>query len=236
MTTPHQPAQPDQPEQPAQSQQPAEASPEAADAAPSGPTAQEFAAIQAEMGKQLEEAQQEAARNLQGWQRAQADFQNQKNRRREEIDRRVQESQRGLLTDLIELADDFERANSEAPPAEGDSNDAWRQGVEMIGNKLEALLRRQQVHRIAVAEGDQFDTEYQEAIGQLPGRANVIVAVARTGYTHGNHVLRATQVLVGNGAPPPPLEPQAEPEQTPDLIPDQPADHAPDQTPAQPAE
>lgn len=141
---------------------------------------------------------EEAARNYAGWQRAQADYENLKRRSAQDVRDRVQQSQRAILLDLLDLADDFERANREAPPAE-ESDDPWRQGVALISQKLTALLSRQQVHEIDTTD-QTFDPEFHEAVGQLPGRNGEIVAVLRTGYTVGSRILRATQVLVGDGS------------------------------------
>lgn len=146
----------------------------------------------------LESLREERARYFAGWQRAQADFENLKRRSAQDVRDRVQQSQRAILLDLVDLADDFERANREAPP-EDDSDDPWRQGVALISQKLNALLAKQQVQQIATID-QPFDPEVHEAVGQLPGRGDEIVAVLRTGYTVGSRVLRATQVMVGDGS------------------------------------
>ena len=147
----------------------------------------------------LESLREESARHYAGWQRAQADYENLKRRSAQEVRDRVQQSQRAILLDLLDLADDFERANREAPAVDADADDPWRQGVELISQKLHALLLRQQVKRIETVE-QIFDPEFHEAVGQLPGRRDEIVAVLRTGYTVGSRVLRATQVMVGDGS------------------------------------
>ncbi|MXY86140.1 MAG: nucleotide exchange factor GrpE [Chloroflexi bacterium] len=147
----------------------------------------------------LESLREESARHYAGWQRAQADYENLKRRSAQDVRDRVQQSQQAILLDLLDLADDFERANREAPADATDSDDPWRQGVELISQKLNALLLRQQVRRIETVD-QSFDPEFHEAVGQLPGTHDEIVAVLRTGYTVGNRVLRATQVMVGDGS------------------------------------
>ncbi len=149
----------------------------------------------------LEALREESARNYAGWQRAQADFENLKRRTAQDVRDRVQQAQRGILLDLIDLADDFDRANREALANDSDADDPWRQGVELISQKLHALLLRQQVTQIDTVD-QPFDPEFHEAVGQLPGQHNEIVAVLRTGYTVGNRILRATQVMVGDGSIP----------------------------------
>lgn len=152
-----------------------------------------------EPGDEIEALREESDRNYAGWQRAQADFENLKRRSAQDVRDRVQQSQRAILLDLVDLADDFERANREAPAEDANPDDPWRQGVELISQKLHALLLRQQVKRIETAD-QPFDPEFHEAVGQIPGRHNEIVAVLRTGYTVGNRILRATQVMVGDGS------------------------------------
>ncbi len=142
---------------------------------------------------------EKAARNYAGWQRAQADYENLKRRSTQEVRDRVQQSQRAILLDLLDLADDFERANIESPPDEVAANDPWRQGIAQISQKLTALLQRQQVKQIDTV-GQQFDPEFHEAVGQLPGQHDEIVAVLRAGYMVGARVLRASQVMVGDGS------------------------------------
>ena len=153
----------------------------------------------AEPSDDLETLRQESARNYAGWQRAQADYDNLKRRSAQDVRDRVQQSQRAILLDLLDLADDFERANREAPAADSNIDDPWRQGVDLISQKLNALLLRQQVAQIDTVD-QPFDPEFHEAVGQLPGQHNQIVAILRTGYTVGNRVLRATQVMVGDGS------------------------------------
>ena len=161
----------------------------------------------AEPVSELDALREESARHYAGWQRAQADYENLKRRSAQDVRDRVQQSQRAILLDLLDLADDFERANREAPADGEHADDPWRQGVELISQKLNALLLRQQVRQIDTVE-QSFDPEFHEAVGQLPGQHNEIVAVLRTGYTVGNRILRATQVMVGDGS----VEPADEPD------------------------
>ena len=154
-------------------------------------------AAESELTEAREEAaryREEAARNLAGWQRAQADLVNLKRRSDQDVSDRVQRRQQEILRGLLDLADDFERALAD----DSGESDAWRTGVIAIQAKLQGLLLKQSVLQIET-EGESFDPNLHEAVGQLPGEHNEIVAVLRTGYTVGGRVLRATQVMVGNG-------------------------------------
>lgn len=152
----------------------------------------------AEAPDEVTEAADELSQMREQFLRARADYENLKRRSAQDVRDRVQQSQRGILLDLIELADDFERADREAP-ADPNAIDPWRQGVELIAQKLQAMLLRQQVQPIDTVD-QPFDPEFHEAVGQLPGRSHEIVAVLRTGYTQSARVLRATQVMVGDGS------------------------------------
>lgn len=145
---------------------------------------------------ELEQLREEAARNLAGWQRAQADYENQKRRSASEVRDRVERSQQEIFVSLVDLADDFQRALE----AEASGAGELPEGVRLIEQKLLGLLERNGVRPIAAA-GQPFDTSVHEAIGELPGAYNQVVAETRRGWMIGERVLRASQVLVGAGGP-----------------------------------
>lgn len=145
---------------------------------------------------ELEQLREEAARNLAGWQRAQADYENQKRRSASEVRDRVERSQQEIFVSLVDLADDFQRALE----AEASGAGELPEGVRLIEQKLLGLLERNGVRPIAAA-GQPFDPNIHEAIGELPGAYNQVVAETRRGWMIGERVLRASQVLVGAGEP-----------------------------------
>jgi molecular chaperone GrpE len=66
---------------------------------------------------------------------------------------------------------------------------------------MEAVLARQGVERLGAA-GDRFDPELHEAISvqesdEVPDRT--VLDVARSGYRHGERVMRPAQVVVSRG-------------------------------------
>lgn len=131
--------------------------------------------------------------------RALADYDNLKRRSADQVRLKVDDAVNRILKDLIDLADDFERAF--ADDGTGDPQ-SWREGVGLIRNKLLASLDRQGVSPIA-AENVPFDPDYHEALGQAPGPQGEIVAELRRGYLSNGRVLRASQVLIGAGQPEP---------------------------------
>ena len=135
--------------------------------------------------------------------RALADYDNLKRRSADDVQRRVDAAVNAIFKDMIDLADDFERAF--ADDGTGDSQ-SWREGVALIRQKLLASLDRRGVSPIA-AENVPFDPDYHEAIGEAPGPQGEIVAELRRGYLSGGRVLRASQVLIGAGRPEPDPQP-----------------------------
>lgn len=142
---------------------------------------------------ELMDAQAKAAENLDGWQRALAEFQNYRKR----MDRDRQAEQVAMKGDLIKkvlpVLDDLERALQNGP-----INDAWAGGIQLIQRKLQGILEAEGVKRID-AVGVQFDPNFHEAISQDPAEdadSGQVVEVVQQGYTLGDRVIRPAQVRV----------------------------------------
>jgi molecular chaperone GrpE len=176
---------------------------------------------QADVGPQAEgeltlEAQLEQARSEVGElrgkaeayldlaQRAQADFVNYKRRTAQELEQKIRDANGGLLTQLLPVIDDLQRALANVPPELADQ--AWPQGVALIGQKLDGILERQGLERIG-GEGDRFDPHIHEAVAyeEHPVYDEGQVAnVYRVGYRLNDRVLRPAQVVVARGSSRPP--------------------------------
>lgn len=159
---------------------------------------QELAAARAEIAA----ASDRALRTL-------AEFDNY--RRRTERDR--EESQRrgraDVLRELLEVADNFDRAMAHA----GDGVPAsFLEGMQLVARGLHDLLDRKGVARIE-AEGKPFDPEVHEALGALPtdgAEPNTVIQVIQPGYLLEDRVLRPAKVLVAAAPAPAPAERPAE--------------------------
>lgn len=120
--------------------------------------------------------------------RALADLENYRKRSAQEVERRVTEQTERLLLDWIEAVDSVDRALGMQPS----------DGLRSVLEQMEAILARQGVERVGAA-GDRFDPELHEAIS-VQGRDGVpdrtVLDVARSGYRHGDRVLRPAQVVV----------------------------------------
>ncbi len=142
---------------------------------------------------QLEEANAKAKENLDGWQRAQAEFVNYKSRLA-----RDQETQRVLMKGdifkrVLPILDDLERALANVP-----EGDPWASGLELIVRKFQSILESEGLKRID-AKGQPFDPNFHEAISHEPVdgvKSGHVIEVVQNGYTLGDRVIRPAMVRV----------------------------------------
>jgi molecular chaperone GrpE len=104
-----------------------------------------------------------------------------------------------LLTELLPLVDDMERAlAAESAAGEGD---AIRKGVELIQKQLLELLRKRGVKPIE-ALGADFDPHFHMAVSYEPAegrREGEVIEEFRRGYMLGDRLLRPAMVKVAKG-------------------------------------
>ena len=101
-----------------------------------------------------------------------------------------------LITDLLPLIDDLERAL--AAEADSDAAAAYRTGVELIHKQLLEVLARRGVAPIDTA-GQQFDPHVHEAVAHEESAdhaAGEIIGELRRGYVMGARLLRPAMVRV----------------------------------------
>ena len=128
-----------------------------------------------------------------------AEFENYKKRTSKERLELFKTASQDLVTALLPVLDDFERALSEIKKSE--RNDQL-QGIELIYNKLFDTLQNQGLTKLEVNEGDGFDAELHEAITQIPAPKEKlkgkVIDVVGTGYKLGEKIIRYPKVVVGN--------------------------------------
>ena len=104
-----------------------------------------------------------------------------------------------LMTALIPVADDMDRAFYEFKKSE---NENLIKGFELIYNKLNDTLKANGLTVIVVNKGDVFDSEKHEAITQIKATdkkmVGKVVDVIETGYSLGEKILRYPKVVVAN--------------------------------------
>jgi molecular chaperone GrpE len=143
--------------------------------------------------KQLEEAEAKAAENLDGWQRAQAEFINYKNRVQRDREMDYAAMKGDIIKRMLPVLDDLERSLAHRP-----ENDTWADGMELIARKFHSVLDAEGVKRIE-AEGREFDPNFHEAISSEPNEeveSGHVIEVMQNGYMLGERVIRPAMVRV----------------------------------------
>jgi molecular chaperone GrpE len=143
--------------------------------------------------RQLEEAQAKLAESVDGWQRAQADFQNYRKRIERDNELMYAAMKTDIIRKVLPALDDLERALQNRP-----AGDAWANGIELIARKLQNMLDSEGVKRIE-AEGAEFDPKFHEAISHEPVEgvaSGHVIEVMQNGYMLGERVLRPALVRV----------------------------------------
>jgi molecular chaperone GrpE len=149
-----------------------------------------------EVRRELEQVRQEAADNRAGWQRTAADFANFRRRTEQDREQMLGLANEALLSKLLGIADDFDRAIEHMPPELRDVG--WVEGIAAIDRKLRLLLDSEGLTPIA-AIGQPFDPREHEAVTQsvtsdVP--EGTVTAELQRGYRIRDRILRPAMVAV----------------------------------------
>ena len=128
-----------------------------------------------------------------------AELENYKRRTQKEKLDFAQYANRNIMTSMLTILDDFERALKEISKS-GDSENL--KGVELIYNKFKNALIEKGLKSVEVKSGDDFNVDFHEAITQIPAPSDElkgkIVDVVETGYQLHDKVIRFAKVVIGN--------------------------------------
>jgi molecular chaperone GrpE len=150
-----------------------------------------------ELRQELEAERARADSYLASWQRAQADFMNLRRRTEQERTEAGRYAGAVVVSTLLPVVDDLERAVATIPPQLYAFT--WADGVRLIHRKLLALLESHGVQQIP-ALGLDLDPRYHQAILRGPGPEGKVIAEFQKGYRLEDRVLRPSLVQVGDGA------------------------------------
>lgn len=104
-----------------------------------------------------------------------------------------------LITDLLPVLDDFERAVRSFETT--NDLDPVKEGVQLIFSKFRNILNGKGLQEIKVM-GEPFDTDQQEAIAHIPAPSeelkNKVVDEVQKGYKLNDKVIRFAKVVVGS--------------------------------------
>lgn len=134
------------------------------------------------------------------WLRALAELDNLRKRSRREVVDARRFAHAEVLRPLLDIADNFERALQAMDGGEAESAESVRQGVAMIQQGLQSLLRERGVEAIE-ALGAEFDPALHEAVAQLPSEehaSGIVIDVVQQGYRFGEMVLRPARVVIAS--------------------------------------
>ena len=126
--------------------------------------------------------------------RLQADFENFRRRTAKEKEELAAVITQNLLTDLLPLLDNFERAMA----VEQTDGEAFQKGVEMIFTQLREVLDKHGLENIE-AEGKPFDPNVHQAVMRVENpdvEDGTITQVLQKGYQAKGRVIRPAMVQV----------------------------------------
>jgi len=127
-------------------------------------------------------------------QRTQADFENYRKRAAREAASAGERARSGVVSGLLPVVDNLERALASA----GENEEHLASGVRLVHSELLALLERNGVEQFDPA-GERFDPAFHEALSTRPaedGDPGVVIDVVEKGYRANGSVLRPARVVV----------------------------------------
>jgi molecular chaperone GrpE len=140
---------------------------------------------------ELAKAKAEAESYLDMARRVQAEFENYRKRSEKENAEYRKFATSGLVSELLNIADDLEKALETVPDAEGN----FATGIKAIRGNLMKILENQGVTEVPVDKG--FDPNMHEALMVMEGDEDGKVAqVYQKGYLMNGRVLRTAKVVV----------------------------------------
>lgn len=151
-----------------------------------------------ELKAKIAELEQKAKENMDGWQRARAEFDNYKKRVAREKQTTYQNALVDVMKSVLPIIDDFERAFQNVP--EELTDNPWINGTQGIGRKLAKLLEQYDIESIDPV-GELFDPERHEAIGmdsETDVESGHVSETLQPGYIYGDRVLRPALVRVAS--------------------------------------
>ncbi|ADL12145.1 nucleotide exchange factor GrpE [Acetohalobium arabaticum] len=149
-----------------------------------------------DLEKELERSEQEKEEYINKLQRQRADFSNYKNRVKKEKDNLKENATKELVSELLPILDNFERAL--ASSAEDENLADFMEGMEMISRQLVKVLQQEGLEEISTV-GEEFDPNLHEAVAKEPSEeyeSGIVIEELQKGYSFNGQVLRAAMIKV----------------------------------------
>lgn len=160
---------------------------------------QQEAPADAAMKEQIEALQNKLDETNDKFLRLFSEFDNYRKRVSKERLELTKTASESIITALLPVLDDLERASSLSTKDEGTKGD--KEGITLIFNKFKSILRQKGVEEIASLDQN-FDTDYHEAITHIKAehkkQKGKIVEEVQKGYILNGKVIRYARVIVAN--------------------------------------
>ena len=151
-----------------------------------------------ELERQIADKDRQIQEYLGKYRQASAEFDEARLRLRREISKDIERVRREVLSEMLEVVDNLDRAIEAGGKAQ--NPDALLQGIEMVRRQFLGKLEGLGVKPIDAGAASRFDPLLHEAVTTLPASSpdqdGVIVGVIRRGYRIGDDVLRPAAVAV----------------------------------------
>ncbi|WP_258102511.1 nucleotide exchange factor GrpE [Marinoscillum sp. MHG1-6] len=160
--------------------------------------AKEEATEQVEEPDELEQLKIEVAESKDKYLRLYSEFENFRRRTSKEKLELINSANQNLMSDLIPVLDDFERAINSLQASEG--FEAAKEGMDLIYNKFKKTLETKGLKKMEIEKGTDFNDDFHEAITQIPAgeeMAGKVVDVVENGYFLNDKVVRFAKVVTG---------------------------------------
>lgn len=127
-----------------------------------------------------------------------AEFENFKKRTAKERIELFKTANQEVISALIPVLDDFNRANQQMEKEKGAID---QKGIQLIYTKFLEVLKSNGLTQTEEKIGDSFDAELHEAITQIPAPKEKdkgkIIDIVEVGYQLGDRIIRYPKVVVG---------------------------------------
>ena len=122
-----------------------------------------------------------------------AEFENYKKRTSKEKNDFAKYANENLMTSILPIIDDFERANK--------TNEKDIKGYVLIGQKMIDILSKQNLKKIEITKNEAFDLEKHEAISSIEvkekNKKGKIIEIVESGYRLSDKIIRYPKVIIG---------------------------------------
>lgn len=147
---------------------------------------------------EVEQLQIEVAEAKDKYLRLYSEFENFRRRTSKEKLELIGSANKDLMSTLIPVLDDFERAMKAMETNE--EIDAAKEGMDLIYNKFKKTLESKGLKKMEIEKGTEFSDDFHEAITQIPAEedlAGKVVDVIENGYFLNEKVVRFAKVVTG---------------------------------------